>query len=1214
MKLKLISPAEQFQKDNNIISDSEINTFHGNIIQLLEALEQSSEEHSKTEISERREIEHFFTSHPDYNRTNFSVEKDNIDLALKSDGRNEVLFETKAANAAADMLGPDKLNVKSFRQAVKYYLDELILRQNSTVKHIIITNGFDWYVFSAADFYRLFNVSSVTKLYEYHGSKGFYDELKPLIDDSPAEIKATFFNLKDYKEKNNADLQALYKLLSGDWLLRRTQKIDNNQLNTAFFRELLHIMGLEETGTKKMEIKAKKNPDEGSLLENIKTKIEDYGVLSEFDNIKDYGESHEEQLFEISLELVLTWVNRLLFLKLLEGQLFQYHNEDENYKFLDYKQVDEFDVLDTLFFEVLNRPVNQRSETINQRYGFLPYLNSSLFEPTLLEKKVAFISAMKDNLTLPLYSETVLINEDKSKGLPTLDYLLKFLGAYNFASHAEDDIYKEKGELINAAVLGLVFEKINGYKEGSFYTPGFITEYMSSETVTRAVIQKFNDTYETDIENLNELKRFVSKDGYKDAKVKAYNGLINSLKIVDPAVGSGHFLVSVMNIILSLKSDLGILSDDKDEPMPCRINIDNDTAVIRRNDNSLFTYRLDSEKKIIPADNALQKALFHEKRKIIENCLFGVDINPKSVKITRLRLWIELLKNAYYKEEIDGLELETLPNIDINIKTGNSLISRFALGANLKQLSKTQSKWNVFSYQNAVRAYKSSTDKQTKQDLEKLIAEIKGNYKTIIQQKNPKLQNYYRLKQAYDYKFPENGLFVHEPEQDYGGSKKRREKEKQKLFEELQQAKQAIDDEKSFYDRNKAFEWRFEFPEVLNENGDFTGFDIVIGNPPYGVPIRGDARNALVESIGKVPDYEIYYWFINKTSHISTAKGIVSLIIPNTILFNHYAKEYRKSFIREWEISEILDCTDFEIFKNATVRNIILLLEKIKTHGNIGFRKTKDANNFKDLISRKREFFTEEIMLNNNTNWALLFKLPKDVLNMITKVKQQSKHLKEYFPEISQGLIAYDKYRGQKKKVIENRAYHHFNNPNNAFKKWLYGRDVRRYLVNWNGKEYIDYSAGIANPRDPKYFKGKRILIREITNPRIYAGLTVEESYNDPAVIIIKESKSIISAETLLGILNSKFATFFHFNSSPKATKGAFPKILVSDIKQFPIHKKIPKTIEKNIKSKVSQILSQKQANPAADTTALEAEIDQIVYKLYGLTKDEIKIVEKSVE
>jgi hypothetical protein len=213
----------------------------------------------------------------------------------------------------------------------------------------------------------------------------------------------------------------------------------------------------------------------------------------------------------------------------------------------------------------------------------------------------------------------------------------------------------------------------------------------------------------------------------------------------------------------------------------------------------------------------------------------------------------------------------------------------------------------------------------------------------------------------------------------------------------------------------------------------------------------------------------------------------------------------------------------------------------------------------------------------------------------------------DYFPEFSQGLIAYDKYQGQSEEIIKSRAFHYNQKVRSDLKKWLWGEDVRRYSVNWNEKEWIDYCSGVANPRQPKFFKDERILIREITNPSVFCGFTNEELYHDPAVIVILKS-SKFSLKVLLGILNSKLATFYHFNSSPKATKGAFPKILVEDIKNFPI----PEATEAEkaeIEGKVEQILDAKRENPQADTSKLECKIDCLVYKLYDLSEDEIRIV-----
>ena len=216
---------------------------------------------------------------------------------------------------------------------------------------------------------------------------------------------------------------------------------------------------------------------------------------------------------------------------------------------------------------------------------------------------------------------------------------------------------------------------------------------------------------------------------------KEANQIINSLKICDPAVGSGHFLVSALNEIIAIKSDLKILQDRAGHRLKeYQFEVVNDELIVTDEDGELFEYNPANKES-----QRIQEALFHEKQTIIENCLFGVDINPNSVKICRLRLWIELLKNAYYKNEN---ELETLPNIDINIKCGNSLISRFALDADLKQaLRKSASKYSIDSYRAAVATYRNAGNKEEKRAMERLISEIKSNFRSEIAANDPKFED-----------------------------------------------------------------------------------------------------------------------------------------------------------------------------------------------------------------------------------------------------------------------------------------------------------------------------------------------------------------------------------------------------------------------------------------------------------------------------------------
>jgi len=506
----------------------------------------------------------------------------------------------------------------------------------------------------------------------------FYEHIAfPEIEKQKDKISYVYFDIRDYKDKstNDEEFTALYKFLSPVHLLKREILPDNNKLNKEFYNELLHILGLVENDSEgKIKIERKtKNRDEGSLLELTIAQLETADI-SQISDLNSFGENYDEQVFNIAFSLIITWINRILFMKLLEGQLLKYHNEDVHYAFLRPEKIKEYQKLNTLFFQILAQTTAQRPATLKE-FEKVPYLNSSLFEETELEKTLK-IGLLQNGVSLPLYVKTVLTHKTKD----ALDYLLQFLNAYNFSGKQE--LGDDPDKLISAAVLGLIFEKINGYKDGSFFTPSFITMYMCHETIGRAVVQKFNEAKGWKCQTIDDLHNHIGKN---TDDIKEANQIFNEIRICDPAVGSGHFLVSALNEMIYLKSRLGILADETHKTLNAySITLSNDELTVKHN-GEFFKY--------VPADpesHRVQKTLFHEKQTIIENCLFGVDINPNSVKICQLRLWIELLKNAYYTSPFPSINggvdaeggrggLQTLPNIDINIKCGNSLISRFDL-------------------------------------------------------------------------------------------------------------------------------------------------------------------------------------------------------------------------------------------------------------------------------------------------------------------------------------------------------------------------------------------------------------------------------------------------------------------------------------------------------------------------------------------------------
>lgn len=392
-------------------------------------------------------------------------------------------------------------------------------------------------------------------------------------------------------------------------------------------------------------------------------------------------------------------------------------------------------------------------------------------------------------------------------------------------------------------------------------------------------------------------------------------------------------------------------------------------------------------------------------------------------------------------------------------------------------------------------------------------------------------------------------------------------------------------------------------------------FSIVIGNPPYGVSLKDEERKEITKSLGKVPDYEIYYYFIELAKKLLAEDGVNSYIIPNTFLFNVFATDYRKSILENWSINILIDCTAFKLFDSATVSNAITVFSKTSNATLVGYKNTLEAKNFDELLKRETLFISKDELLLNNINWGLAFKLSPEILNIISKLKLSGQKLANVFPEISQGLIAYDKHTGQDEVIIKNRSLHHLKKINDSVKEWLWGEDVTPYQVKWNGKEYIDYGTEVANPRLPKYFKGKRILIREITNPKIYAGFTDKELYHDPAIIVILDSGKYLLL--LLGILNSKLATFYHFNASPKATKGAFPKILVKDVRDFPFpkfDKEGQEKITEQIESLVNEIIKTKSTDSDLEIKEIQNQIDELVMDLYGLDDNEKVVVRNSIK
>ena len=1219
MEIKILKPRKAINKAFLKIKPNrtDIESFKTNLIELLDRINDTeSEEFHKNLVSD-------FLKDTYYKNNHFINTKGRNDLVIHNGNKAKstvgVIIEAKKPTNKSEMLTKEKINVKAFQELVLYYLRERITQKNLEIKYLVATNINEWFIFDSNVFEKQFaqNKGLVKQFNDFENGRlvgkttdFFYKEIaEPFVNGLKNDIEFTFFDIREYEKplrndnpKDDNKLISLFKLLSPEHLLKLPFANDSNSLDKRFYGELLHIIGLFETkdGSKKLIERNKKGErNTGSFLENAIIQLDSLDKINILDNLSHFGTTQEERLFNVGLELSITWINRILFLKLLEAQLKTYHKGDKSYEFLSIDKIQNYDDLNILFFQVLAKQQSERNEDVTELFAKVPYLNSSLFEPTGIEHGTLFISNLRDDKTIPIYSSTVLKSESGKKrtgNLSTLEYLFEFLNAYDFSSEGKEEIQEDNKTLINASVLGLIFEKINGYKDGSFFTPGFITMYMCRETIRKAVIQKFNETKDWDCKDIDSLY-----DKIEDRQEA--NNIINSLKICDPAVGSGHFLVSALNEIITIKNDLKVLQDrDGKRLKEYQFEVVNDELIVTDEDEELFEYNPTNKES-----QRIQVALFHEKQTIIENCLFGVDINPNSVKICRLRLWIELLKNAYYKNES---ELETLPNIDINIKCGNSLISRFELDADLKKALKS-SKWTIDGYRIAVDAYRNAQNKEQKREMEKLIDDIKNDFRSEISLNDPKVKKLNKLKGEILGMTNQTEMFELTKREKTAWNKKLK-----KLTEDSKKLETVIEEIKNNKIYEEAFEWRFEFPEVLDDNGDFIGFDAVIGNPPYGLFNKKQNKKValttdklVVELLkqkypeatgGVINAARIFYAFGIK---ISSKNGFQCMIIPYGVLTDTTSVKLRKHIFENHSLIKVeafpeRDSTKRRVFEDVKMSTAILLTSSIKSNNSFDI-----GISYEREVSDNRAVFNTVDLVDLNSELVQIPLTDTKSFNLLSKIYKAKGVVK--LGSITPCLT------GEVDMTFGKSAL----TTNENDELLLKGVQLDRFVlktkqseISQGDIEFINDSvfSEIGSAKKIEDSKRKRIALQGLTGVnekrRIKATLIVENIFlaNSCNYLLEPENYQLL---VLLGWINSKLVNFTFKARSTSSNVNGY------EVDNLPI---IKSEINDEIKLLTSEILELKNKDSNADTSHLERKIDVIIYELFELDKDEIKIIENA--
>ncbi|MCQ2646573.1 Eco57I restriction-modification methylase domain-containing protein [Helicobacter pylori] len=1113
---------------------------------------------------------------------------------LNENNKVEVIIEFKALKNPNEFIKKGDLNVKAFHESLLYYLTER-KEGNNNLKHLILATIKELYIIDANEFEVFNKDKEIKKAFENcHDKKGNDPRTKAFYDACQKRLNELDYSLKyHYIPLKKENLALIYQALSPNFLLKIQKYSDANTLNKDFYEELLYILGLEEQNEKGKTL-IKPSHTQNSLS---------YALKEKYKNLDD----------EEVMALLIAWNNRILFLRLLESLLISFDHFKESFlkeSFLTTENFENFNALNTLFFEVLAKKNSERFPEIKEDKILekIPYLNSSLFDQTPLELKGHEIKLL-ENKKLELYKNSVLKKHEeyqKEKALPLLKYLFEFLRVYDFTTtpkDIKDNQNKSESRLINPSVLGLVFEKLNGYKEGSFYTPSFITSYMCKESITPIVLDKFNATYQWDCENLEVLREKIDRN-FSNEKAKEYLNTLLTLRICDPAVGSGHFLVSALNEMVLIAYELGLIASLH----RYELKLENDEIIIHYTPTGeIFNYiKPDSEND---PHHHIQKELFELKKDIIENCLFGVDINPNSCEITKLRLWIELLKYSYYifEKGKNTNALETLPNIDINIKCANSLISRFNLNDNLKKIPNIKQK--IQEYKDLVAQYKDPNPLYplNKQDLINKIQDLKNTFSLTLKdpktkaelekaiEKHIKKYNFFAL----DDKSLLDGLNYFIPS--LFGTLKLSPKEEEEAFASygrIRALRKKLDDALSGREYQNAFEWRFEFPEVLDDEGDFLGFDCIIGNPPYMQVKKGLYSSIFYpfsegKDIGKQNTYKV---FIELGFNLTKQKGLISLITQSSIMCDCSAQFTRELLLKYCQIHYFVEFNKKQkLFSNVIQGVCILEFLKDRPNKEHAF---KIAINNTQIQMNQIQY--EQIKQDEILKFFPLYEIPlikSGEMEIVRKIKTDKILFRDLLEKSLQGNINTIHLKDiQDQKETNGRIYKGANCHRYFLDtQYLFAKDnqITQQIFEKNYYQNIIVTQNITGTSDPYRIHANLI---EVKNQEMLFLDTCNLSY-------CKEREH---AKFLVGLLNSRLLDWLFRKTSTNNHVNLY------ELETLPIPQitKSNKPTADKIIALVDKILKSKEKDPKANTQGLEKEIDALVYQLYHLTDEEIKIIE----
>lgn len=434
-----------------------------------------------------------------------------------------------------------------------------------------------------------------------------------------------------------------------------------------------------------------------------------------------------------------------------------------------------------------------------------------------------------------------------------------------------------------------------------------------------------------------------------------------------------------------------------------------------------------------------------------------------------------------------------------------------------------------------------------------------------------------------------------------------------------------LDEEEKY--RINVFDWKAEFPEIFNRKNP--GFDAVIGNPPWGAEIGQAQRIWLRAKYPGVADFESSQYFLIRTIFLLGDKGVLGMIIPNTFALNVLAGRSRQRILESTSVSVILDLSHVDVFAGPKVRSIIMVLSRSPVSTCRILRLSTGTRDVEELQS------IAQIRLKTSETWRKFLIKETPLSRIVARLLKCGSVLADQC-DVKQGYIPYRtstlvRRFGQAKahEIVKKRLWHSRKRDGPDYLKELQGADVRRYFLDWSGV-WIRYGEWVSTYLPLSVFSEQRILVREITGHLPYSLLatyTERTFVHNPSVLAVLPRPGAVSLKFVLGVLNSRIMSTLFTHLAPKARKGLFPKIIITDARRLPfppINPTSPHDQRRHDRmvEMVEQMLSLHKNLAAAKTdhekTVLQrqiettdCQIDHLVYELYGLTDEEIKIVEK---